>query len=56
MEMGELPGHVIWHASGAKIASLDDLPVEFRARLEAEHPERMSAYPYAATEKKSDFQ
>lgn len=56
MDMGDAPGHVIWHASGAKIGSLDELPTEFRARLEAEHPERMSAYPFAATEKKSDFQ
>lgn len=56
MEMAEKPGHAIWHASGAKIGSLDDLPAEFRARLEAEHPERMTAYPFAATEKKSDFQ
>ena len=56
MDMAGEPGHVIWHASGAKIGSLDDLPAEFRARLEAEHPERMSAYPFADTPKKSDFQ
>ena len=56
MEMSGEAGHVIWHASGAKIGSLDDLPAEFRARLEAEHPERMTAYPFAATDGKSDFQ
>ena len=35
MQMGDRPGHVIWHASGAKIASLDELPSEFRARRTA---------------------
>lgn len=56
MDMEGEPGHVIWHASGAKIGSLDDLPAEFRARLEAEHPERMTAYPFADIGTKSDFQ
>jgi hypothetical protein len=56
MEMEGRAGHAIWHASGAKIDSLDDLPVAFRQRLEREHPDRMTAYPFAKAEKKSDFQ
>jgi hypothetical protein len=45
MEMGDRPGHVVWHASGAKISSLDQLPREYRARAEKEHPERLTARP-----------
>ncbi len=56
MDMGDRPGHVIWHASGAKIGSLDELPAAFRARLERDHADRMTAYPFAAAEKKSTFQ
>ncbi|MDH3978283.1 MAG: DUF1838 domain-containing protein [Gammaproteobacteria bacterium] len=56
MDMGDLPGHVIWHASGAKIGSMDDLPVEFLGRLEREYPDRMTAYPFSDAEKKSTFQ
>lgn len=56
MEMGDEPGHVIWHASGAKIDTLDDLPPDFRARLERDHPDRMTADPFSGVEKKSTFQ
>jgi hypothetical protein len=47
MDMGDRPGHVIWHASGAKLDSIKDLPDMYRARLEAEHPDRMTANPDA---------
>jgi len=56
MEMGDRPGHVIWHASGAKIASLDDLPDAFRERLERDHADRMTADPFSGVKKKSTFQ
>jgi hypothetical protein len=56
MEMDGRPGHVIWHAAGAKIGSLDDLPEHFRKRLEQDHADRMTADPFASTDKKSDFQ
>lgn len=45
MNMGDRPGHVVWHASGAKLRSIADLPPEFRARAEKEYPERMTARP-----------
>lgn len=45
MDMGDQPGHVVWHASGAKLKSIDDLPPEYRARAEAEYPARMTANP-----------
>jgi hypothetical protein len=41
MEMGDRSGHLLWHAAGAKLNSLDDLPAEYRKRAEAEYPERM---------------
>ena len=47
MNMGDRPGHVIWHASGVKLRSIDDLPAEYRDRAEKEYPERMSANPGA---------
>lgn len=56
MQMEDQPGHVIWHASGAKIGSMDELPVAFRARLEREHADRLTADPFSKTEKKSDIQ
>lgn len=45
MSMGDRPGHVIWHASGAKLRSIDELPKEFLARARREYPERLSARP-----------
>ncbi len=45
MDMGDRSGHTIWHAGGAKIRSIDELPKEFRERAEAEHPERLTARP-----------
>ena len=56
MDMDGEPGHLIWHAAGAKIESVEELPAEFKSRLEREHPERMTANPFAETEKRSDFQ
>lgn len=45
MDMGERPGHVVWHASGAKLGSIDELPREYRARAEKEYPQLMTADP-----------
>jgi hypothetical protein len=42
MEMGDRPGHLLWHAAGAKLESVDELPGDYRRRAEAEHPERMT--------------
>ncbi len=42
MNMAEHPGHVIWHASGVKLRSLDEVPDEFLRRAQREHPERLS--------------
>lgn len=50
MDMGDRPGHLIWHASGAKLESIDQLPEEYRRRAEAEFPQYLSADP-AAREK-----
>lgn len=47
MEMGDRPGHTIWHASGAKLNSVEDLPPDYYARIKAEHPNRMTAIPDA---------
>ncbi len=45
MDMKGEPGHVIWHASGAKLRSVADLPREYRERAAREYPDRMSARP-----------
>ena len=42
MEMGDEPGHLLWHAAGAKLGSIDELPADYRQRAEAEYPERMT--------------
>jgi hypothetical protein len=47
MNMDNRPGHVVWHASGVKLASVADLPRDYRARAEREYPQRMSAKPPA---------
>ena len=55
MDMGNHPGHVIWHASGAKLDSINDLSPKFRERLERDHPDRTTAYPFSGAKKISDF-
>jgi Protein of unknown function (DUF1838) len=45
MEMGDRPGHIVWHASGAKVKSIADVPAEHRERAIKEHPERLSNGP-----------
>ena len=45
MDMKDHPGHVVWHAAGAKLKSIDDLPREYRERAEREYPERLTAKP-----------
>lgn len=47
MDMGDRPGHVIWHASGAKLESIEQLPGEYRRRAEAEYPQYLTADPAA---------
>lgn len=42
MEMGDREGHLLWHAAGAKLDSIEDLPVDYRRRAEAEFPDRMT--------------
>ena len=42
MEMGDRPGHLLWHAAGAKLNSIAELPDDYRKRAEAEYPERMT--------------
>lgn len=42
MDMGDRAGHLLWHAAGAKLDSLDLLPADYRKRAEAEYPERMA--------------
>lgn len=45
MNMGERPGHLIWHAAGLKLDSVESLPPAYRARLESEHPDKLTASP-----------
>ena len=48
MDMKDYPGHVIWHASGAKLRSIAELPREYLDRAEREFPERLTARPRPA--------
>jgi len=45
MNMGDRPGHLLWHASGAKLNSIEELPADFLARAEKRHPNRLTANP-----------
>lgn len=45
MDMGDRPGHLVWHASGRKLRSVEEVPAEYRARVEAEHPGKLTAHP-----------
>ena len=38
MQMGDRPGHVVWHASGVKLKSIDEIPNEHRLRALQDHP------------------
>ena len=39
MDMDDVEGHTLWHASGVKLDSIDQLPDEYSKRMMAEHPE-----------------
>lgn len=45
LEMGERPGHLVWHSSGKKLRSIDDIPDEYRQRVEDEHGGVLTARP-----------
>lgn len=45
MDMADRPGHVVWHASGAKLRSIEELPIRYRRRAEQEYPSLLSADP-----------
>jgi hypothetical protein len=45
MDMGDRPGHIVWHAGGAKLRSIDELPSEYRRRAEQEYPAMLTANP-----------
>ena len=47
MEMGDAPGHTIWHAAGRKLRSLDELPAEYLDRARRQFPGQLSAKPPA---------
>lgn len=45
MDMGDTPGHNVWHSTGAKLRSIEEVPAEFLARARADYPEALSARP-----------
>jgi len=51
LDMGDRPGHVVWHAGGAKLNSVDELPAEYRRRVEKEYPSLLSANPATAADR-----
>jgi hypothetical protein len=38
MQMGDRPGHILFHASGVKLGSIDEIPDEHRLRALKDHP------------------
>ncbi|MEZ5565303.1 MAG: DUF1838 family protein [Gammaproteobacteria bacterium] len=52
MDMGDRPGHMVWHAGGAKLESIAQLPTEYRQRVEREYPTLLSANPATAAERR----
>ncbi len=45
MEMGDHPGHVVWHSSGRKLSSKASVPDEYRQRVEKEYGGVLTAHP-----------
>jgi hypothetical protein len=45
LEMEGRPGHVIWHADGVKLESVEALPEDFMKRMRVQYPERLKALP-----------
>ncbi|MEO8224415.1 MAG: DUF1838 family protein, partial [Gammaproteobacteria bacterium] len=46
MDLQGQPGHVVWHADGVKLDSVDRLPDHFRRWMAERHPERLAAPSY----------
>ena len=51
LDMGDRPGHLVWHAGGAKLDSIDELPLEYRQRADREFPALLTADPERAGER-----
>lgn len=45
MNMGDIPGHLVWHASGVKLKTVAELPQNYRERAERDHADRLTAKP-----------
>ena len=45
MGMGERAGHLVWHSSGRKLASIDEVPAEYRQRVDKEYGGVLTANP-----------
>jgi Protein of unknown function (DUF1838) len=43
MEMGDTPGHLLWHSSGSKLASYDDIPPGYMQRARRMQPVHFEA-------------
>lgn len=43
MAMGDAPGHLLWHSSGRKLASLAELPAGYKARADRLQPAHFTA-------------
>lgn len=51
MDMGDRPGHLVWHAGGAKLNSIKELPASYRERAQREFPALLTADPARAAER-----
>jgi hypothetical protein len=46
MLMGATPGHMLWHAGGRKLGSLDEMPADSRKGFESIHPRIFEERPW----------
>ena len=47
MDMAGMPGHLLWHSTGRKLGSLDELPTRYRMRAEQLAPGVLARDPFA---------
>jgi Protein of unknown function (DUF1838) len=49
MEMGDAPGHVVWHADGLKLQNVAALPTDYLERMRQLYPEQLTVAPPPAS-------
>lgn len=53
MEMGDHPGHMLWHATAYKVSSYDAIPADYMAKVTRDHADIFEKSPELDTEPSS---